>query len=966
MSIYRGAGGSGDATNDATVSQVQTYASQAATSATNAASSATAAAASASGASTSAALATSAKNDSQAIATTVAGYVAGALASETAADVSATEAAASAAAAAISEGGASGSASDALDSANTATTQASNAATSATNSANSAASALAIYGNTTAMNTAVTNAGNSATSAATSATNAATSASNASSSASAASSSASAASTSASAAATSAGNAATSASNASSSASAASSSASSASTSASTATTQASNAATSATNASNSASTATTQAGIATTGGTTATTQAGIATTQAGIATTGATTATTQAGIATTQATNASTSATNASSSETNSLANRNAAATSATAASTSASAAATSATSSATSASAAATSAAAASAVALGNEPVRHSVRPSLLLDFANTKQLDPRITFTRASTATFYDGRTTAKAEENLVTYSQGIGSTGWAAVAITSTQNTTTAPDGTTTASKISEDATNNVHSYGQTITTVSALTYTVSFFLKSSERTFSALQVNTGSSAAWVSFDLSTGAVGTITTLAGAGLPASTASALSVGNGWYRCTLIFTASGTSTTVFIGTALDATTRSYTGTTGNGIFTWGAQFEQRSAVTAYTPTTTAAITNYIPALQTAASGVARFDHNPTTGESLGLLIEEQRVNVVLRSEDFTTTWGLSSATVNSNTIIAPDGTLTGDKLIEAAAAGLEHLIEQQVSITTNQTYTQSIYVKGAETTSFALMVVAVGSSATTSIANFNISAGVITTGGIGGGIITSSSATSVGNGWYRCAIVYTLNGTVTSHRMRIYPRQAGTYTGDGFSGIYIWGAQLEAGAFATSYIPTVASQVTRSADAATMTGTNFTSWFNQNEGTLYAERENVTTTGIRPLACFFNTGNNYMAFYRSSGITSTEIVTNGTTTGSVQITSAAKASFSYLTNNINAAVGGTIGTTDTSCLVPVITFFEIGSIYNNLYKINGCLKKIAYYPKQLTNAELQSLTIL
>ena len=895
MSIYRGAGGSGDATNDATVSQVQTYASQAATSATNAAASATAAAASESGATTQAALATSAKNDSVAISNTVAGYVAGALASETAASGSATAAAASAAAAALSEGNASGSASDAADSATTATNQATAASTSATNSANSAASALAIYGNTTAMNTAVTNASNSATAAATSATNASTSASNASTSASAASSSASAASTSASAAATSAGNAASSASNA-----------------------------------------ATSEANT--------------------LSIYGSTTAVNDA--------------------VNNSLANRNAAAASATAASTSASASATSATASASSASAAATSAAAASAVALGNEPVRHSVRPSLLLDFANTKQLDPRITFTRASTATFYDGKTTAKAEENLLTFSEQFDNAAWTTEFVVKTANTIAAPDGTTTADTLSDNASLGVHqSRNATGIVIPNTEVTASIFLKNNTRQFGCLSIYDGSTYHGIVVDLS---IGTITQTNGT---LTSSSITSVGNGWYRLIITKTINA-STFLSVSTSntgtpasLNLNRPSYTGD-GSSIYVWGAQLEQRSSVTAYTPTTTAPITNYIPALQTAASGTARFDHNPTTGESLGLLIEEQRTNLVVRSEEFdNSSWLKTSATITANTIIAPDGNLTSDKLVEAAAAGLEHMIEQIVSTTTNQTYTQSIYVKAAETTSFSLMVVAVGSSTTTSYSNFTIAAGVITAVS-SNGLITSASTTPVGNGWYRCAIVYTLNGTVTSHRMRVYPRQTGLYTGDGTSGIYIWGAQLEAGAFATSYIPTVASQVTRSPDAASMTGTNFSSWYRLDQGTFYAEASTFTTaskTGNPASVASIddNSPNNrlQLRYGANFGSFSPRLVENGagilsTTLTGLSINVNNKHAIGYQTGSSASVGNGTIIENKTTTFTPIAgTALYIGS-GNTSDSLNGTIKKISYYTTRLTNAELQGLT--
>jgi hypothetical protein len=539
-------------------------------------------------------------------------------------------------------------------------------------------------------------------------------------------------------------------------------------------------------------------------------------------------------------------------------------------------------------------------------------------------------------------------------LITYSQGIGSTGWAAVAVTSTQNTTTAPDGTTTASKISEDATNNVHAYGQTITTVSALTYTVSFFLKSSERTFSALQVNTGSSAAWVSFDLSTGAVGTITTLAGAGLPSSTASSLSVGNGWYRFTLTFTASGTSTTVFLGTALDATTRSYTGTTGSGIFTWGAQLEQRSSVTAYTPTTTAAITNYIPALQTAASGVPRFDHNPTTGESLGLLIEEQRSNLQTYSEQFESAWTRNGTSVSANAIIAPDGIQTADKIIATATTAF-HLI-QGAAVTGTGSHTMSVYAKAGEYTRFAIRE----SNTTGHGALFDLLAGTVLTTN-GGAVAT---ITPVGNGWYRCTATVTW-GTSQSFGMTLATNTNTTnllesFTGNGFSGIYVWGAQLEAGAFATSYIPTVASQVTRSPDAASLTGTNFSSWYRQDEGTVYTafsafnSAPNILSGQGTTASIFYSSSLDLKTFNGTTGIT---------TINKFSLNTTAKASLTYSTSGRSLVLnGGTIST--STGLFQTITQLSIGQSFGGY--INGYIQKIAYYPKALISAEIQGLTTI
>jgi len=319
-------------------------------------------------------------------------------------------------------------------------------------------------------------------------------------------------------------------------------------------------------------------------------------------------------------------------------------------------------------------------------------SLKPSLLLDFANTKQLDPRITFTRASTATFYNGVTTAMAEQNLFTYSQEFDNGVWLKALLTVTANTTTAPDGNTTAeSTVQNTGQTSSGAIYQTLN-LPAQSYTLSVFAKANTKTRLMINVR-GGTKTW--FDLSAGTVGTT----GAGV---TASIQSVGNSWYRCSIVFTGTGTSATYGFYPA--ETDNSEVVTDSGGIYIWGAQLEQRSAVTAYTATTTQAITNYIPKLQSAASGVARFDNNPTTGESLGLLIEESRTNFFQRSDDFADTyWSKNGSTVSSNTLIAPDGTLTADTAVETATTADHWLYRSETSLTTAQAYTFSVYAKYA-----------------------------------------------------------------------------------------------------------------------------------------------------------------------------------------------------------------------------------------------------------------------
>jgi hypothetical protein len=219
-----------------------------------------------------------------------------------------------------------------------------------------------------------------------------------------------------------------------------------------------------------------------------------------------------------------------------------------------------------------------------------------------------------------------------------------------------------------------------------------------------------------------------------------------------------------------------------------------------------------------------------------------LGLLIEEARTNTVLASEQFgnATYWALGGgSTVTSNSIVAPNGTLTGDTLVSSASGLSASSVYQSVTgLSSGSTYTLSCYVKANGSNWVQLIATSTGGSATPTRGWFNLSTGVI--GSVNN---TSSSLTiaSVGNGWYRCSMILP---ALTSTGTTIYVtcsdgNNIDQFTNNGFSGLFLWGAQLEAGSFATSYIATTSASATRTADVANMTGTNFSSWWNQNEGT-------------------------------------------------------------------------------------------------------------------------------
>jgi hypothetical protein len=353
---------------------------------------------------------------------------------------------------------------------------------------------------------------------------------------------------------------------------------------------------------------------------------------------------------------------------------------------------------------------------------------------------------------------------------------------------------------------------------------------------------------------------------------------------------------------------------------------------------------------------LQSAASGVARFDNNPTTGESLGLLIEESRTNLVTYSSQFdNAAWTKYLVTTSSNTLIGPDGTLAADTLTATAGAGY-HYLRSSSDITTSGSNTFSFYVKKGTATWIMFGVT------DSSLNYFNLDTGAF------GTTPDTCSVQSVGNSWYRISVTRTL--TAASCAIGIAGSNGGaTYTATGYETIYIWGAQLEAGAFATSYIPTVASQVTRAADAASMTGTNFSTWYNQGEGTVYFET--LTTTAGTDKYNFEigdGTANNRISAVSQASNQDAYVIVNGSILANANLAisraSSIKGAIGLKVNDIRSAFNGSLGAADTSATIPSVNALYLGSARSALVPLNGTISKFSYYPLRVTNAQLQALT--
>ena len=368
---------------------------------------------------------------------------------------------------------------------------------------------------------------------------------------------------------------------------------------------------------------------------------------------------------------------------------------------------------------------------------------------------------------------------------------------------------------------------------------------------------------------------------------------------------------------------------------------------------------------------LQTASNDAPRFDHDPATGASRGLLIEEARTNLLERSAEFDNAyWTKQGTTASANTSAAPDGTTSADTISETAT-NAAHFLSRTISITSGTSYTLSVFAKAG--TSSILMLTLGDNEFGTPVprAWFNLSTGAV------GSTVGSPSATgiqSVGNGWYRCTITKAATSTAsTAFYISITDTDgnAASYTGNTSNNFLIWGAQLEAGAFATSYIPTTTAAATRSADSAVVTP--ISGFYNQAEGTLFAEGSSSGSSAAFPRFAEFGTnGDNRISLVRSrdAGTARFTVRNNAVNqadevvVSSLGLGATAKLIGSYKENDFAGTGNGQPVATDTLGTIPTADNLAIGRNLAGTEFLGGHIRKMAYYPKRLSNTLLQQLT--
>ena len=384
---------------------------------------------------------------------------------------------------------------------------------------------------------------------------------------------------------------------------------------------------------------------------------------------------------------------------------------------------------------------------------------------------------------------------------------------------------------------------------------------------------------------------------------------------------------------------------------------------------------------------MQTAGNGVARFDHDPITGESLGFLIEEQRTNSIRNNTmvgavagtpgTLPTNWGTTLAGLTQE--VVGTGTEAGINYIDIRFSGTTTGTQFNVfpetstgiAVTNETTYVWGFYWRIVAGTLTNI------SSSGLSL-NGHDSGGAFIGGFTAGSYVGSPTPTSTMS---RVSRSFTAaNASLAFGRPNLFFL---TTVGSAIDiTLRIGLPQFEQGAFATSVIPTTGSAATRLADVATMTGTNFSSWYRQDEGTILAA---YSVAGYNPAAA--------SAFNRTisvdDGTTTNQISMSNTNIGSnlypysvmtynnvtqaeFYVTAAAfgvnttrTTVLAYKFNDTVFITQGLAATTDTSGTVPVVNTLRLGGTAAGTHRLNGHIRRLAYYPVRLSNSQLQALTL-
>lgn len=426
-----------------------------------------------------------------------------------------------------------------------------------------------------------------------------------------------------------------------------------------------------------------------------------------------------------------------------------------------------------------------------------------------------DELLTYSRGSSATFINRRVDRLGKyeyfvdtdfvgtvTNLLTYSEQFDQSDWATNNSSVESNVVENPvDGTRNADLIIPDATNGSHYISQSAGTVSDIE-TLSVYVKSNGYDWFAFQL--GTSIAY--FNVSLGVVGTVSS----GIEASIQYA---GDGWYKCSV----SGerlTNTNNLFFVAEDDNDVNFEGDNVNGIYLWGGQLTESSKMEPYVQTISSSTSDTF-------SESIRIEYDPVTYDALGVLIEGSSTNLFTYSEDFDdANWTKTNANVTSNDYIAPDDTVSMDKIESDATATQQVAVSMSFTSTASNTYTMSFYAKASEARYLQIFF---GSSDVTNNPriNFDLFNGVVS---VADDDIVDSSISMVANGVYRLSVTVVAAEAALQTFVSLIDADTAARAASGSwtigDGLYLWGAQGEEQPFATSYIKTESSTVSRLSD--------------------------------------------------------------------------------------------------------------------------------------------------
>ena len=346
---------------------------------------------------------------------------------------------------------------------------------------------------------------------------------------------------------------------------------------------------------------------------------------------------------------------------------------------------------------------------------------------------------------------------------------------------------------------------------------------------------------------------------------------------------------------------------------------------------------------------IKTAVADAPRFDHDPVTGESLGLLIEESRANKMLNSGTTAEMVATSQTTRTSGGFAAPDGSTDASRVDLPAVTGaniVQIITEQLGSLPANTNHTASIYLKGVNGGELVYLTLESGNP-------------------------TSFVAANLTTEWQRFDITGLSSGSgLLFFNVGVDTRSGTGQTNQPAQSFFAWGAQVEAGSFPTSYIPTTSSTVTRAADVASITGTNFSSWYNQSEGTMFSDTKITFNDANVPQFPTVYTTNSYpnrlWSLYVNSAATNrisigADAFSNnfGSGVSSPQTFKVVQA-ISNTTSTYSASKDGGAVIAGSVSAVADQTIMSIGPETGG----TKLIKRLTYYPYRLADATLQEIT--